>query len=346
MSMTCGAAQPSSRKRRTRAEAEAAEGDTLTVAEAVEQYAQWMRTEKGNRPTSVMATRYRLRGMLQPVWEQPARSLTRGRAMDLYRQRCAQVAVDTQRNELNQVRTFWRWAAERRMVRPGIWDGIKAQGQRSHGKEQLRPTEAQKVYQLALAEAGQGDSPAGAAAVLCALVLGLRASEIIRLQPRDVDAGLAFVERSKSRRSTRRVKVPEPLWSVLDELADRARHGGQERVFPFTRYWVRDQVKRLCRMAGAPEISAHGMRGLHATLATAAGATSELVAQQLGHASLAVTEKHYTDPEALTEAAKTRVVTLLEGGKRTGGKSLPKVEKPVQASRPDRQKSSDSEDLG
>jgi integrase len=99
---------------------------------------------------------------------------------------------------------------------------------------------------------------------------------------------------------------------VLDALARRAGERGEARVFDFSRYWVLDQVKRLCQKAGVKEVTTHGMRGLHATLATAAGATSELVAAQLGHTTPAITERHYTDPAALEAAASDRVLDALK----------------------------------
>lgn len=37
--------------------------------------------------------------------------------------------------------------------------------------------------------------------------------------------------------------------------------------------WPRKQVQRICKLAGVPKVSAHSMKGLHATLATRAGAT-------------------------------------------------------------------------
>jgi hypothetical protein len=52
-------------------------------------------------------------------------------------------------------------------------------------------------------------------------------------------------------------------------------------------------------------------RGLHATLATEAGATPHLVATALGHGSTQVAVRHYTDPGAAHRAKTRKVVDRL-----------------------------------
>jgi integrase len=63
-----------------------------------------------------------------------------------------------------------------------------------------------------------------------------------------------------------------------------------------------------------PEVCAHSLRGLHATLATEAGATGEAVAVQLGHASPEITRTHHTRPEATAGARQRVVLQVLNGG--------------------------------
>ncbi|MFH0899978.1 MAG: hypothetical protein V2A73_05045, partial [Pseudomonadota bacterium] len=52
-----------------------------------------------------------------------------------------------------------------------------------------------------------------------------------------------------------------------------------------------------------------------------AGATAQLVAQQLGHAGIAVTERHYIDPQVLTTTRQRAALKVLEGGK--SGNDIP-----------------------
>jgi integrase len=56
-----------------------------------------------------------------------------------------------------------------------------------------------------------------------------------------------------------------------------------------------DEARKLVEEAGVPVVCSHSLRGLHATLATAAGATSHVVASALGHSSPAVTHAHYIE---------------------------------------------------
>lgn len=73
------------------------------------------------------------------------------------------------------------------------------------------------------------------------------------------------------------------------------------------RFWLLLHVKRLCRLAGVPVVCTHSLRGLHASVATDAGATSHMVAAALGHSSPAITQAHYI-AEGTVEHARTRKV--------------------------------------
>lgn len=64
----------------------------------------------------------------------------------------------------------------------------------------------------------------------------------------------------------------------------------------------------VCQKAGVPLVCAHSLRGLHATLALRQVVSTQAVASALGHASFAVTERHYADP---TQLLNTRVRTVL-----------------------------------
>jgi integrase len=89
--------------------------------------------------------------------------------------------------------------------------------------------------------------------------------------------------------------------------ADRL-FGGQWRDYP--RRWV----KQICRECRLPEVTAHGMRGLHSTLAVDSGVTAHAVASALGHESFAATAQSYAKPESLTRARQARVLKVLGGG--------------------------------
>ncbi len=86
----------------------------------------------------------------------------------------------------------------------------------------------------------------------------------------------------------------------------------------FGEHWrdfVRKSVKRVCRLANVPEITAHGMRGTHSTLAVEAGSTGNVVAASLGHGSPTVTFTSYVAPGTKESVASRRAFEVLQGGK-------------------------------
>jgi hypothetical protein len=73
-------------------------------------------------------------------------------------------------------------------------------------------------------------------------------------------------------------------------------------------------VKRICGLAKVPMVCAHSMRGLHATLAMAAGVTGHVVAASLGHEKVRTSEQSYAKREAVAGAQQRRTLTVLAGG--------------------------------
>ena len=82
------------------------------------------------------------------------------------------------------------------------------------------------------------------------------------------------------------------------------------------RTWLREAVKRVCKEAKVPRVCPHGLRGTHATLAREAGATGHLVAKQLGHGSVRVTEEHYIEAGATERDRNKRFLKVMKGGKK------------------------------
>jgi integrase len=81
------------------------------------------------------------------------------------------------------------------------------------------------------------------------------------------------------------------------------------------RDWVRKWVNRICQTAGVPKVTAHGMRGLHSTLAVENGVSAHVVAASLGHESSTTTMQSYVKPEAAAGARQRRVMTVFKGGR-------------------------------
>ena len=189
---------------------------------------------------------------------------------------------------------------------------VEGVGKRKHGKSQLRVDEARRWLVKAMALADEGE--AGAVAALLALVMGMRANEIVSRVVRDLDddGKLLWIPDSKTEAGRRTLQVPELLRPFLKELAEGK--SPEAKLFGHHwRDWVRKWVKRICEAAGVPMVTAHGMRGLHSTLAVENGVSAHVVAASLGHES----ERH-DDPE-LREARGGRRSAAASGDDRAGG---------------------------
>ena len=296
-----------------------------TVSEAVQAYLASLR-ERGLRASTVVRAESHLRRFfdLDEIEGDERVKFARagGLLEDLRSKQCGeryaalrvQVTVDTHRNALAAARAFGAWCVEEKWLRENPAASVKPIGQRNRGKPQLRIDEARKLVDLCLRKADLGHE--GAIAVLTALFLGLRASEVTDRVVRDLDDGgrLLWIPVGKTRRSRRTLEVPELLRPYLQRLATK--RGPEEQLITRTttkngrrrdRYWLLRVLQGLCKEAGVPAVCTHSLRGLHATLATEAGATPHLVASALGHSSPQVTAMHYTDPTT-ADRARTRKV--------------------------------------
>jgi integrase len=247
----------------------------------------------------------------------PTRWLTPARAAAAYEAVRQGRAVDTHRNALAAGRSFGRWCAKLGWLPADPFAGVEPVGRRKRGKPQLHLTEATKLIDVCVAERSRES-----AAVMLALLLGLRASEVAHRQIRDLDDGgrLLWVPKGKTAAARRHLEVPDVVRPLLLELAgDRPGaawlFGTADLTRP-TRHWVYYHVKRLCRVAKVPAVCAHGLRGTHTSLAVAAGATSQVVAAALGHTSTAITESAYLDAQTRARAVQHAALRVLNGGKR------------------------------
>lgn len=290
-----------------------------TVSEALDAYELFLVHEKGNKPRSAGDTSYRLR-LFFPDGELGLQSLTPERCAGYYSALCLRksrtgrvFSVDSHRNILAEAKSFLRWCQrKKRWLRGNPLEGVDGVGKRKHGKPQLRIDEARSWMATAGARAGAGE--AGAVAAMMALVMGMRASEIVSRQVRDLDDGgrLLWIPSAKTEAGRRTLVVPEVLRGYLRDVV-RGK-GGEARIFgQHWRDWVRKWVQRICREAGVPKVTAHGMRGLHSTLALEHGASAQVVAASLGHVSPSTTIQSYAKPEAVAGARQRRVLGALEG---------------------------------
>lgn len=284
------------------------------VGEVIAQYKEHL-VEKGNKECSIRTTIYRLDSFFSDFIDEPIPTLTREVVTRLYDLRSKSRKTDTHRNELREVKTFFRWCVKKGLLKENLASHVEGVGKRARGKKQLRPSEARLFLDRALDESEKGND--GSFSCAAVLVLGLRPSEIIERVVRDVDVFTKslFIERAKTEAGDRKVEIPEVLWphflsrlkgrQPLDPLLPTEKGGFHHRAF------VLENTRRICKALELPRMTAHGLRGSHSTIAQEGGATGHLVAQQLGHANEKVTQDHYTVPGTKERQVRTKALRVL-----------------------------------
>lgn len=250
-------------------------------------------------------------------------------------------SVDSHRGILSQVRTFLAWCIGRGWLKgENPTADVKGIGKRrprgkSLGKSgaELRVKEARAWYGKALVLADEDDQ--GAVAALVALLLGLRANEIVSRRVQDLDddetAGdLLWIPCSKTPAGRRTLEVPEVLRPLLlacaegktpDRFLFECEREQDAIGKPHVRDWVLDQVHRICDAAKVPRVTAHAMRGLLATLTAERGLAGHLVAATLGHEDVRTTMTAYARPGSAAAGAARLGLTVLNGGVQVRRKS-------------------------
>lgn len=301
-----------------------AEQPPITLDSAMAEYEAYLRDDKGNKPASYTATIWRLRRFF-PLHELPIAEVSHERCTIYYKvlreavspQTGKPLAVDSHRNILAEARTFMTWCIKKKWLAKNPLDGVEGQGRRRHGKPQLRIDEAKRWRQEAVKLAEQGE--AGAVAAMMTLYMALRCGEVVSRLVRDLDHSgqILWVEETdrgfspKTQASRRPVEVPDVLRPYLIELA-RGRSPDQLLFGQHWRDWPRHWVKRICGKAGVPAVSAHAMRGLHATLSVRTGLSPHAVAASLGHESPSTTLQSYVAPGTHERASRERALRILE----------------------------------
>lgn len=307
-----------------------------TIDKSIDEYEMWMKDTqngKGNKARSAVTTAIRLRTFLADVLDLPVSQLSQTRCSSIYtayrtkptKRTKKPPAVDIHRNVLSESKTFLDWCVKKKWLSVNPMLHIEAVGKRRHGKEQLRVDESRKWLGTALAWA-ESKSLEQATAAMTTLLLGLRSTEIVSRVVRDVDDGgrLLWIPDAKTPAGKRTLEVPEVLVPLLARLA--ADRQPDEQLFGrHWRDWVRKCVHKICRAAGVPTVTAHGMRGGHATLATERGVTGHVVAKALGHETSATTYQSYAKRSAVSAAKQRKVIEVLDLTSRVGNDSPPIV---------------------
>jgi len=291
------------------------------LTQALEEYEVFMRDDLGNKPTSTKTTAARLTqfflgydGSLEELDEAEC-----ARRYETLRNHTTvqgkRIADTTHLNTLAQVRTFLAWCVKKGWLKANPAASVEGKGRYRHGKPQLRVDEARRWLATAAKIARSAETEGereGALKAILTLLLGLRESDVLNRQVRDVDDGgrLLWIPDTKTEAGRRTLEVPEEIVPLL--LRQAGNRPGMEPLFAHrTRGIARKWVQRICRRAGVMVVGAQSMRGLHATLAVKAGITSHAVASALGHTSFSTTARSYAKPEAVEGAKQQRAMAVL-----------------------------------
>jgi integrase len=283
------------------------EKEPLTIHDHIKSYLSFLEVCK-NKPLSIRTARQSLECLFRGYEDLSAAHLDTKKAREIYLALAKRVAVDTHRISLTRVRHMWRYLIDEGVVKSNPWTEVSGIGKRVKGKKKLTDDETRILFRDCLSRASEHDGSLG---IVIALLLGLRGGEVRNIQKRhfDRDCSVLRVYSSKTETGKRSILVPEELQKLVKARIESL--APEDRLFARTHDWLNHVVKAACVRLKLPGITGHSLRGIHASLATRAGATSELVAATLGHSKTDVTEEHYSGADAIADRDVSNAEDLL-----------------------------------
>ncbi len=282
----------------------------MTVRTLIEEWLARYRTTvirrdgSGPTETSIQAHEDRLLGLLAPAMDWPVAWVT---------PQAAQGLMNTYQISRKAVTCMNARASACLVWGGGPWKEVTVKAAPPvYGKEQLSESELARLVRHALKvidrkEAGWRST----AGVLCLLLFGRRSGEVVALKVRDLSddgARITFMSRKANRGKRFSLNVPEYLRPAL--LACATGKKPDESLIGVQRGQLRKQLLTLCGTLGLPEVTAHSLRGSHATLSIRSN-TPEVVANALGN-TVRVAQAHYIATGAEESALAGAVASILQ----------------------------------
>lgn len=161
----------------------------------------------------------------------------------------------------------------------------------------------------------------------CLYWLGIRKGEMLALTVEDFDFkkkevsitktlhvlnGKVYVTTPKTRKSVRKVKIPEFLCEEMKNyFASFYELGVNERIFPISKSSLNRALQRGEEKANLPKIRIHDLRHSHVSLLIHNGYSAVAIADRLGHESIHVTYRYaHLFPSVQEEMANSLDLSL------------------------------------
>lgn len=266
-----------------------------TVSELIETFFAQRERDGQSRPETISNERERLRYFLAPLLDRNIQSITAKQAEELYRTVMETPSAKTgkplqaasHRFYLGIAKRFFAWAEDQGAIPQSPFQHVRPQGQPRSGKSLLQVEEANRFVSAALKMHDEGNDVLALGSVV-ALLLGLRASEVLRRRVSDVrdDGNLLSLGEGKHSNARMTVRVPSLLAERLMKLAAEKRpddllFGTDSRGQPRHHRVLWNAVGRICERAQVPRVCTHSLRSLWSTLRVDADAATEVVAARL-----------------------------------------------------------------
>ncbi len=306
------------RERADRAAAAYQETIGVTCGELIDRFVEHLKINDRAPPTLVDA-RNKLLLLLEPLLGDEVVSVSLSRAKACYLGLAPTCAAATHHEALSRGRGAWAWAVKQGFVRSNPWLEVEKVGRANAGKPKLTIDETNKLIEACLVDV---DSADGALAILVVIFCGVRSSEILKRQVRDIDAGgtRLNIVTAKTKAGVRAPKIPEVIQAAVQRRVVGRPTDAQLIVSSSgkrpTATWLEQCLKWYCGRAGVPVVCPHALRGGWADIAYSSGEAPDRVAAFLGHASAATTLKHYVGAGVADDAKQARRLRGLQGGKK------------------------------
>lgn len=157
---------------------------------------------------------------------------------------------------------------------------------------------------------GLKDEPTRCVAFNILFWTGMREGELLALTLDDVDfdrGGIVIrasyarldqadlIQDPKTPKSSRFIPCPPFLLDMIRDYAGRLyEYEPGDRLFPFTKNWLLDGLKRCCARTGVKVIRVHDIRHSHASLLVELGYDPLMISERLGHEHVSTTLEIYS----------------------------------------------------